>query len=156
MPDENGHGNINNAQLKMDSFLVTIIRLTVTLVSKCDVAMVWAVWLLIRHVRHHSKIIIYTTLLLIPQAFMLLMTKHIHVYLSVITSWNCNLWASNWPEISFLVFKMWNFLLKRDGQSVTFSVEFNNAGVLNVHSKIYYLPNCPDHGNITLRYQHDC
>ena len=32
------------------------------------------------------------------------MTRHVHVCLSVTTSWNCNLWASNWPEFSFLVF----------------------------------------------------
>jgi hypothetical protein len=37
MPDENGYGNRNNAQLKMDTFLVSTIKLAVTFVSKFDV-----------------------------------------------------------------------------------------------------------------------
>jgi hypothetical protein len=102
-----------------------------------------------------QKLIYFPTLLLILYAFVFLITKHIHVCLSVTTSWNCNLWASNWPEISFLVFKMWNFSLKRDGQSVTFSVEFNTTAVLEMHSNIYYLPNCLHLGNITNAHQCD-
>jgi hypothetical protein len=51
---------------------------------------------------------------------------------------------------------MWNFSLKRDGQSVTFPVELNNAGLLEMHSNINYLPNHPEHGNLIFRYQCDC
>jgi hypothetical protein len=46
MPDDDGCGYRNNAQLKMDKFLVSTIRLAVTFVSKFDVPLAWAVWLL--------------------------------------------------------------------------------------------------------------
>ena len=50
--DENGFVGRNNDQWKMDIFLVLTIRLTVRLVSKCDVAIVRAVWLLINILMH--------------------------------------------------------------------------------------------------------
>ena len=46
MPDDDECGNRNNAQLKMDTFLVSTIRLSVTFVSKFDAPLAWAVWLL--------------------------------------------------------------------------------------------------------------
>ena len=52
-----------------------------------------------------QKLIYFPTLLLILYAFVFLITKHIHVCLSATTSWNGNLWASNWTEMFFLVFQ---------------------------------------------------
>jgi cytochrome bd-type quinol oxidase subunit 2 len=63
-----------------------------------------AIPILIRFVRFQLKhYYIIPTLMLILHAFFLLLTTHVHVYPSVTTSRNCNLWASKRPEISFLV-----------------------------------------------------
>ena len=77
MPDESGYGNKNNAQCKMDTILVSKIRLAFTLVSNCYALIVWVVWLLIKNLTHLQLIYI-PTLLLILHAFVLLITKNIY------------------------------------------------------------------------------